>query len=108
MSAAWLAATVATALLLTTTATNGQSTAPEDFCDTVLCPTNIYKGTHTACNADPNAFVGKCPAGNTTLIPMDERLRTALLQAHNQARNDIARGALKGYGKATKMMELVR
>lgn len=86
------------ALILTVTIIIGSCTA--NYCDPSLC----RRGQHVACNA-PQGFGPAC-GNNRKFIPMDAKMKTVLLNKHNELRAEIARG-MHGFPQAARMPTLV-
>ncbi|XP_031622207.1 antigen 5 like allergen Cul n 1-like [Contarinia nasturtii] len=72
-----------------------------DYCEDYLCEGR----KHIGCKND-GKFGKSCPP-NAELIKFTDKLKTLALSTHNNYRNQIALGEIKGYDKAARMATLV-
>uniref|UniRef100_A0A023EMP6 Venom allergen-1 n=1 Tax=Aedes albopictus TaxID=7160 RepID=A0A023EMP6_AEDAL len=72
-----------------------------DYCDPAICK-NV-KAQHVACNA-PQKFGTPC-GKDAKYITMDNKLKTIILNKHNELRAEIARG-MYGFPQAARMPTL--
>ncbi|EAT38906.1 AAEL009239-PA [Aedes aegypti] len=89
-------------LVLVLTVVISECSGQSDYCDPALC--TRARGAHVACNA-PEEFGPAC-GKEPKYVPMDTKLKTIILDKHNELRAEIARG-MHGFPQAARMPTLV-